>query len=64
MENIVLVGGGGHCKSVIDVVEQTKKYEILGIIDRPENLGKEILGYKIIGTDDDLEQIFQRCKMP
>lgn len=29
-KNLVLVGGGGHCKSVIDVAESTC-YTILGI---------------------------------
>ena len=31
--NIILVGGGGHCVSVIDVIEQQGKYNIKGIID-------------------------------
>jgi sugar O-acyltransferase (sialic acid O-acetyltransferase NeuD family) len=61
-EKIVLVGGGGHCLSVIDVIEQENKYEIIGIIDKKELLGKDILGYKIIACDDDLEAIFKTCK--
>lgn len=61
-EKIVLIGGGGHCKSVIDVIEQTSKYEIIGIIDTTENIGKKVLDYEIIGCDDDLETIFQTCK--
>ena len=61
-EKIVLIGGGGHCKSVIDVIEQTNKYEIIGIVDVNENVGKTILGYSIIGTDNDLESIFLSCK--
>ena len=28
MSKIVLIGGGGHCKSVIDVIEQEAKFEI------------------------------------
>ena len=50
---IILIGGGGHCKSVIDVIEAENKYKIVGIIDMPEKLGEKILGYKIIGNDDD-----------
>lgn len=52
---IVLIGGGGHCKSVIDVIELENKYTIAGIIDMPEKLGQDILGYKIIGNDNDIE---------
>ena len=50
-ESIILVGGGGHCKSVINVIEKGNRFEIAGIIDKAENVGKEILGYSIIGTD-------------
>ena len=59
--NIILVGGGGHCTSVIDVIEQEGKYLIKGIIDTKEHLGKEVLGYKIIATDDDLEKLYLTC---
>lgn len=61
-EKIVLIGGGGHCHSVIDVIEQENKYEIIGIVDTKENIGKKILDYEIIACDDDLETIFQICK--
>lgn len=50
---LVLVGGGGHCKSVIDVAESAG-YTILGILDTPENQGKIVLGYPVIGTDDEI----------
>lgn len=58
--NLILVGGGGHCKSCIDVIEQENKYHIHGILDVPAKLGQEILGYKIIGTDDDIEKFAQQ----
>lgn len=61
-EKIVLIGGGGHCHSVIDVIEQTNQYEIIGIIDAKENIGKKVLGYEIIACDDDLETVFKTCK--
>jgi len=61
-EKIVLIGGGGHCRSVIDVIEQENKYEIIGIVDTKENVGKKVLDYEIIGCDDDLENIFLSCK--
>ncbi|QKJ26303.1 sugar O-acyltransferase [Aliarcobacter cibarius] len=61
-EKIVLIGGGGHCHSVIDVIEQTNRYEIVGIVDTKENIGKKILDYEIIACDDDLETIFKTCR--
>ena len=62
MQDIVLVGGGGHCKSVIDVIESEAKFNIIGIIDTAENIGKKVLGYEIIGSDDDLAEVFTSCK--
>lgn len=55
MKPLLLVGGGGHCKSVIDVAESAG-FTIKGILDIPENVGKDVLGYPIIGTDNDIPQ--------
>lgn len=56
-EKIILIGGGGHCKSVIDVIEQENKFEIAGIIDVKEKIGSKVLNYEIIGCDDDIEKL-------
>lgn len=37
---IILIGGGGHCKACIDVIETERKYRIAGIIDIPEKKGE------------------------
>lgn len=50
---LILVGGGGHCKSVLEAAESAG-YQILGVLDMPENVGKEVLSTKVIGTDDDI----------
>lgn len=50
---LILIGGGGHCKSVIDVVESAR-FSIAGILDMPEFVGNSVLGYPVIGTDDDI----------
>ena len=60
MESIIIVGGGGHCRSCIDVIEQEGKFFIEGIIDKPNKVGEEVLGYPIIGTDNDLSQIAKK----
>jgi len=48
--NLVLIGGGGHCVSVIDIIENGNEYNILGILDS-NILENNILGYKILGDD-------------
>jgi len=60
MNKIILIGGGGHCKSVIDVIEQEARFEIAGIIDKPELLGSKILGYPVIGNDFDLGSLAKK----
>jgi sugar O-acyltransferase (sialic acid O-acetyltransferase NeuD family) len=59
MESIVLIGGGGHCRSCIDVIEKEGRFSIRGILERPQNPEKEILGYPFIGTDDDIPQLVE-----
>lgn len=53
MRPLVLVGGGGHCKSVIEATESVGM-QILGVLGLPEEVGKELLCTKVIGTDDDI----------
>jgi len=62
VKDIILIGGGGHCKAVIDVIEQEGRFNIIGIIDKPELLGKNVLEYPIIGNDSELNVLVKRCK--
>lgn len=58
---LILIGGGGHCKSVLEVAESAG-YEIKGILDMPDEVGKEVLpGHKVIGTDDEIPQYVEEC---
>lgn len=54
MEEIVLVGFGGHAKSIVDSIEQMGKYRVVGYTDFEERSTK----YKYLGTDDNLQSIF------
>jgi len=55
---LLLVGAGGHCRSVIDSINQ-KQYSDIVIIDLPENVGKEVFSIPIVGTDADIEKLFK-----
>lgn len=59
MEDIILIGGGGHCKSVIDSIYRLGEYKIVGILDLAHKVGSEVNGVKIIGTDDKLEYYYK-----
>lgn len=58
---ILLVGGGGHCHSVIDVIELQGQYQIYGIVDTVDKKGGSVLGYPVLGTDADLPELFGKC---
>jgi len=57
-KKILLVGGGGHCKSVLDSLIELGEFSEIGIIDLKENIAKEILNIPVIGCDDDLPELF------
>jgi len=54
-EQILLVGAGGHAKACIDVIEQEGRFEIYGLIGRKSEVGSNILGYPVCGSDSDLK---------
>lgn len=58
MEDIVLIGFGGHAKSVIDTIERLNQYRIVGLLEKQENAEREYRGYRVIGDDEMLKQLF------
>ncbi|WP_026894335.1 acetyltransferase [Clostridiisalibacter paucivorans] len=58
-KRILLIGGGGHCKSVLDSLLELNEYAEIGIVDKKENLGKSVMGVPVVGCDDDLPALFR-----
>lgn len=56
-DGILLVGGGGHAKSVIDSLLQSKDYQKIGIVVNDMAIGTKICGIKVVGHDQDLENL-------
>ena len=62
-KKLVLLGGGGHCKVVLEVLEKLGDYEVHGVSDLPERVSQQILtGYKIDMVDSDLEVLYPKVK--
>ena len=59
MTDLLLIGGGGHCRSCIDVIEIKVEFGIRGII-KPLSDGVDgAFGYPILGSDDDLPALLK-----
>lgn len=50
----MLVGAGGHARACIDVIEQEGRFAVAGLVGLPSEVGSQILGYPVLGTDADL----------
>ena len=57
MKDIVLVGFGGHAKSVINAIERGGQYHIAGFTEM--KMCGEYHGYVCLGTDERLDEIFR-----
>ena len=63
MTPILLVGGGGHCRACIDVVESTDTHRIVGIVERVGGSREAVFGYPVIGYDDALAELIQHWRV-
>jgi sugar O-acyltransferase (sialic acid O-acetyltransferase NeuD family) len=57
MAKLLLIGGGGHCRVVIDALRAAGGPEPDGIVDLPECVGGRVEGVPVIGTDSDLARL-------
>jgi sugar O-acyltransferase (sialic acid O-acetyltransferase NeuD family) len=59
MKPILLVGGGGHCHSCIDVIEVEGSFAIQGIVEQSGEPPVQVLGYPVVGVDADLAHLLE-----
>lgn len=57
---LLLLGGGGHAKSILDTLRSLNDYHIYGILDSDKELHTKVLGAEIIGRDEDLLSYYQK----
>ena len=58
MERILVIGSGGHARSLIDTLERQNNYQIAGYVVSDKDVAHGT-NYPVIGTDDDLDWLFQ-----
>ena len=54
---ILLIGAGGHARACIDVIEMEGRFTVQGLVGLQDQVGTQVLGYPVIGTDDDLQSL-------
>jgi UDP-perosamine 4-acetyltransferase len=57
-ERVVILGGGGHAKVVIDILEQAAEFAIAGFLS-PAEQPDEICGYRRLGSDGALDEVLR-----
>jgi sugar O-acyltransferase (sialic acid O-acetyltransferase NeuD family) len=60
MKNIVIIGGGNQAHYTIDIIEKENKYNIIGIIDSIYEIGSDRFGYKVIGRQEDINNLIKK----
>lgn len=59
-KKVVLIGAGGHHKSCLEVLVQSRGFSIAGIIDTQAKAGSSVAGIKVIGTDSDIPSYIKK----
>ena len=54
-KRLLLIGGGGHCRSVLDCALSMSCFDEIGIVDRDPMASA--LGIHVVGNDDDLPRL-------
>ena len=60
MKSIILIGGGGHCHSCIDVIETGGFYKVAGIVERKGYETSTDFDYPLLGYDEDLPVLLKK----
>ncbi len=59
MKKIVLIGGGGHSKVIVDIIKSNNEFEIVGITEKNSTFNN-VSDIPIVGDDSILEELFNK----
>ena len=59
-KSLILVGGGGHAKVVIDAIKKSGNFDIYGIADPFLKPGISVMGVPVIGSDKKLKGLLKK----
>lgn len=58
-QKLLLLGGGGHCRSIIDSLVSLNEYDDIGVVDNSPIIDLPN-GISVVGTDDDLGSLYEQ----
>ncbi|MCA9401180.1 MAG: acetyltransferase [Candidatus Omnitrophica bacterium] len=57
-KTMIILGGGGHAKVVLDALNYSEDVSVRGIIDNNLPKGEKLYGIPVIGSDEELEKFY------
>lgn len=58
--HVIIIGGGKHTRALIDIIEQSKTYNIVGIVYTHQPPSPNFINYPVLGGTNDLEKIYEQ----
>ncbi len=57
-ENIIVIGGGGHARVIIDAIGNEGAFTVKGIVDPAISKGSKVAGVDVLGGDEVLKELY------
>ncbi len=58
MKKLIIIGGGGHARVLIDLIKLSGQFEIIGVLDSQIELDFPAPGISVLGNDDLLPELY------
>ena len=60
MTRVVIFGGSGHAKVIVDIIENQTDLELIGLIDNFASIDAKVLGYSVLGNNEVLPDLIKK----
>jgi sugar O-acyltransferase (sialic acid O-acetyltransferase NeuD family) len=60
MKNVLIIGASGHGSVILDSIERSGEYNVIGFIDSFKPKGQRINGYEILGNEANLPSLIEK----
>lgn len=60
MGKIIVIGCSGHAKVVLDIIDRSSGFQVIGLVDSFKPVGEEFQRYKVLGSEYDIPELVRR----